>query len=181
MTAKHDESSIQDGCRKLVQNEVGNCLSMLVHTLANAYGATVANGPGNDLGDLCEQAMELSTPIPDYEEAARDAGWKSADMTPGMLVNDKLVDEDTGRAESFEGSWQELCEEYRIEPHEREIYEHWAVSSWLADKLESRGERIDRDFAGLIVWGRTTTGQAILLDGVIRDIYRELHGIAGGE
>ena len=55
-----------------------------------------------------------------------------------------------------------------------EIYEWWAVSSWLAGKLEEHGHPIHRDFYGLTVWGRPTTGQAISLDGVIRAIAREL-------
>jgi hypothetical protein len=54
-----------------------------------------------------------------------------------------------------------------------EIYEHWIVSERLADRLEQHGEVIERDFYGLTVWGRATTGQAILLDGVICAIYDE--------
>ena len=54
-----------------------------------------------------------------------------------------------------------------------EVYEWWAVSSWLADKLRARGE-IVIDYGCPTVWGRQTTGQAILLDGVIREIAVEL-------
>ena len=62
---------------------------------------------------------------------------------------------------------------------ECEVYEHWIVSDWLATKLEEKGETIERDFHGLTVWGRCCTGQAILLDRVICDIYDETHGEAG--
>lgn len=53
-----------------------------------------------------------------------------------------------------------------------EIYEYWAVSEWLADKLESKGEIVFKclDF---IVWGRRTTGQAIYMDEVIQKIAEE--------
>ena len=54
-----------------------------------------------------------------------------------------------------------------------EIYEYWAVSGWLAERLQSKGERVDCDFHGLCVWGRTTTGQAISMDGVIRELVQE--------
>lgn len=54
------------------------------------------------------------------------------------------------------------------------IYEHWIISSWLADELEERGEAIETDFYGLAIWGRSATGQAILLDRVIREIYQDL-------
>lgn len=63
-----------------------------------------------------------------------------------------------------------------FEPTEyREIFEHWIVSDWLADKLAYHGEAVCKDFYGLTVWGRTCTGQRIALDGLIERIYDELH------
>lgn len=62
----------------------------------------------------------------------------------------------------------------------QEVYEWWAVSSWLADRLAEHDEVLHRDLYGLIVWGRCTTGQAILLDGVIVAITRELHERTNG-
>ena len=51
-----------------------------------------------------------------------------------------------------------------------EIYEYWAVSHWFADKLILKGERVSKDFYGHCVWGRTTTGQSIAMDCVIRQL-----------
>ena len=51
-----------------------------------------------------------------------------------------------------------------------EIYEYWAVSNWLADKLILKGEHVTKDFYGHCIWGRTTTGQAISMDCVVRTI-----------
>jgi len=50
-----------------------------------------------------------------------------------------------------------------------EIYEYWAVTKWLAEKLKEKGEVVFElwDFH---VWGRQTTGQAIKLDPVIQEI-----------
>jgi len=56
-----------------------------------------------------------------------------------------------------------------------EAYEHWIVSDWLADKLEAYGELVTKDFLGLTVWGRTCSGQAILLDWVISKICDDLN------
>lgn len=50
-----------------------------------------------------------------------------------------------------------------------EVYEHWVVTDWLKRKLEARGEIVG-EFAGLTIWGRCTTGQAICMDGVIERI-----------
>ena len=54
-----------------------------------------------------------------------------------------------------------------------EIYEYWAVSSWIADKLEARGEIIF-EMLDFIVWGRQATGQAISMDNVIKGIAKEM-------
>ena len=59
-----------------------------------------------------------------------------------------------------------------IEPEE--ALEHWIVSDWLADKLEAYGELTTKDFLGLTIWGRTCSGQAIMLDWVISKICNDL-------
>lgn len=53
-----------------------------------------------------------------------------------------------------------------------EIYEWWAVSPRLAQRLLDKGEPM-YDGDDCKIWGRCTTGQSILLDGVIRQIVRE--------
>jgi len=55
-----------------------------------------------------------------------------------------------------------------------EALEHWIVSDWLADKLSGQGEMITKDFMGMTIWGRTTSGQAISMDYVIEKITEEL-------
>ena len=76
----------------------------------------------------------------------------------------------TDGRENVNVTWGELCDEQDIEPYEREIFEHWAVSQSLHDDLAALGERVDNDFAGMCVWGRTTTGQAISMDSIIRQV-----------
>ena len=55
----------------------------------------------------------------------------------------------------------------------KEIFEWWVVSDWLAKRLEAHGEPLLINDYGTW-WGRTCTGQAILLDFVIEQIYDEL-------
>jgi hypothetical protein len=160
MTQEH-ESRLQEAGRKLVAREVVYCVSSLVYTLAQGYGHDATSAP--DVSGLCEQAFELSSPLQDYEEAAEEEGW--------TRDGDVWTHPDREEAET---SAENACQASGIEPHDREVYEHWIVSRWLADKLAAHGEKVDDDFAGMIVWARTTTGQAILLDGVIRDIVQEL-------
>jgi hypothetical protein len=68
---------------------------------------------------------------------------------------------------------QEVCERLEIEVEGRTIYEHWLVTPFLAKQLEEKGELV-QDVLGLQVWGRTCTGQAIYLDGVINNLAKEL-------
>ena len=58
----------------------------------------------------------------------------------------------------------------------KEIFEWWVVSDWLAKRLEAHGEPLLINNYGTW-WGRTCTGQAILLDFVIEQIYDELVGM----
>lgn len=162
----------------LVNREVLACVSHLVSTLASCPDdrPRLRTAAGNDLADLCWQAIELACPIDDWQEAAEQAGWAVAQSGP-YFVNDmgEFARDHIGTIDpTADDAWRVLCENEDIEPYQLEVFEHWAVSSWLADKLEAHGEKVDRDFAGLCVWARTTTGQAIAMDSVIQTIHAEL-------
>lgn len=158
----------------LVRREVHYCVSYLVSTLAAHYGATDGQ---NELGKMTEQAWELACPIDDWEEAAFQAGWTR--RVDGMFVNNGYIIEGDDGSTCLDphgyGDWQTLCEDCGIEPYQREVFEHWIVSDWLADKLAAHDEKVDKDFAGMIVWARTTTGQGIASDSVIEAICAELN------
>lgn len=125
----------------------------------------------------------------DYTEAATENVY-ALDMTSHddrdtLLENMEYVDHEWNKKKTMKYIQKEFSEELQtdedmartycdfvnIDPHQIEIFEHWIVSDWLARQLEKRGEVIEHDFHGLTIWGRCTTGQAILLDGVICDIY----------
>lgn len=65
------------------------------------------------------------------------------------------------------------CREFGIEPEQREALEYWQVSEYLASLLAEKGRLVCNDLAGLCVWGRETSGQRIVMDGVIREIVQE--------
>lgn len=166
------ERVLQDRADRLVQANVQASLSSMVATLAAGWNVDRVN-PAMDA--LHEQAQELCAGRLDYEEAARQAGWIVRD---GEFWNG----DDAGACKTPDeaGAWEDLCDEYQIEPYEWEVYEYWAVSTWLAEKLQEAGERVDTDFAGLNVWARTTTGQAISMDAVIRKIAVEIYAETAG-
>ena len=67
----------------------------------------------------------------------------------------------------------DFCNEFNIEPYQSETLEYWVVSSWFADQLKDHNENV-QEILGLTIWGRTCTGQAILLDWVISKICDDL-------
>lgn len=164
--------TIQD----MVQQEVMCCMSSVVSALAQAEDGTARH---TALGALIDQAFELASHIDDYEEAAIQAGWQAgSDRFPFARTKTaeeraRNDDDDNGPCVYAE-SWEKACEHDGLEPYAREVYEHWAVTGWLAKQLIAHGEKVDEDFAGLCMWARTTTGQAIHADGVIERIYAEM-------
>jgi hypothetical protein len=71
--------------------------------------------------------------------------------------------------------FRQLCEDlgYDCEDEAKEIYEWWIVSSFLAKKLKAQNQAII-EWGNNFYWGRETTGQAILLDGVISRICSDM-------
>jgi hypothetical protein len=167
--------TIQD----MVRMETLCCMSALVSTIASGYGTVEHNkGSDSDLPGLVEKAFELCSPLDDYEEAAIQNGW--IQYRPGQAaVPPDEAQEWWYHKDSPDGDWfntaQECCEDARVEPYQREVFEHWAVTDWFARQLEAQGEKVDMDFEGLCIWARTTTGQVIYLDGVIEQIYANTH------
>jgi len=160
----------------LVNREVVHCVSYLVSTLAGSYGNRVPSDQ-EGMQSMLDQALDLFTPIDDWEEAAIQEGWRALPDEGNGAVwtrDEKQADADNGDGAPFCDSAQEACEFDHIEPYQREVFEHWIVSDWLADRLSEQGEKVDKDFAGLTVWARTTTGQGIANDSVIERICASL-------
>lgn len=80
-----------------------------------------------------------------------------------ILDNQNLVVEELMRHD--ESLWEELqnLNEYS------EIMEWWLVTPYMAELLKEKGEVILSDY-DCYWWGRTTSGQALYMDGVIQEI-----------
>jgi len=156
-------------------------MSSLVSTLAAGYGAG-AQLP-REIVDLHEQAFELAAPIDDWASAASEHGLTLEARADGLHVLSLPKPTADGSLSNMHGTAYSdseqaaiaYCDFHGLDPYQTEVYEHWAVTDWFADKLEAAGEKVDKDFAGLCVWARTTTGQMIAADGVIERIYAETH------
>lgn len=151
---------------EFVRREVVNCVSGLMYAVGKDLYATAKlfNEDFDSMLDLYR--------APDYENTALAAGWR---MEHGRIVRVSTeVLDDEGEGETlYAASWKEACELDNLDLDYFEAYEHWIVSSWLAEKLKEYGE-ITGEFAGLTIWGRATTGQMISMDWVIQEIYNDV-------
>lgn len=96
------------------------------------------------------------------------------------LLNDSVMtDEHTeGNDEETEEKIQEEIDELNdLESESQEVFEWWMVSNFLAEKLNELGHPTLTDEN---IWGRCTTGQAILLDYSITQICANM-GILDGQ
>lgn len=106
----------------------------------------------------------------DYQQDVREFVQKEVGDNVGSLIRE-IKDSVDYPFEWKQETFVNLYDEETERPPE--VYEYWTVSSFLYDKLKAKGEVV-ADVGSCYVWGRQTTGQAILLDGVICDIYDEL-------
>ena len=126
------------------------------------------------------------------QEAFRDEIWELFYSTPDWgnmkeyFIGNLEEDEEKEICEYFnvesitEIGEQELCEYADVDYDYYEPYEFWIVTDWLGDKLKENGQ-IVQEFMGFTIWGRLTTGQAILLDSVISKICEDLDLLKDGE
>lgn len=140
-----------------------------------------------------DQLEEIANHFGDWENLVDELGYETYRETQEELGNDvddiddwlKAQDECRTEGESVTRAlrrqiedeatdWEWVGREFNLDPDTFEAYEHWIVSNWLARKLRDKGEMVSDDILGLTVWGRCTSGQAILLDGVICEIAAEL-------
>jgi hypothetical protein len=160
--------------RRITATEISENVTPLVRELAEHYWQiAVLKAAPLSLIDLCQRAKALLEPVDDYETPARAAGWQpDPGDTLGRVVFDTT--KRNGHDESFyhAESWEAACRRMDLTPAEREVSQVWAVSEWLADRLEEMGERTG-EFCGLTVWARTGT-EPLQTDETIKAIWRRV-------
>lgn len=141
---------------KFVEREVLCCFSYEMEAILRASGETQNKDYPLPTWDEIENIYELTCNYCGYTSE------KPADNTNGDLCPEC---EEKGRTEE-------------IEYEAQEIFEWWIVTEYLYDKLKAKGCPV-LQWGNNYYWGRCTTGQAILLDGVISDICKEMEILEG--
>ena len=173
--SKYESAEYQRKVGELVNREVQVCLSALIYELTH-----------KDVIDE-EQIAEFWQAEPDiddkrecvtnsgYEIKSVRCDWRQFGLS-WVWGNPDSDSDDSGPYDT-EIETLNACidsEQLDLENYVGEVYEHWAVSKWFADKLTAQGATV-REFADLNIWLRQCTGQAILLDSQVCRIYDELH------
>lgn len=160
----------QEELARLVSREVVYCVSQLVYEIRQS---ALSENLADDVELECARLID-----DDWIEAAEEDGAAFCKRRDGSWTAYRKSDP-RDRSDWQEGlddkaeAAREWCEANNCEPEPREVFEHWIVSGWLADQLEAQGETIVRDWIGIgNIWCRTTTGQAIMMDAVIADVWK---------
>ena len=145
-----DEIGFADACRTLAADR---------ERLEEEISVTLDEGMVEELKEKLSEwpePLELEDWLDDEPE--KGERWGALRDKVSLLVTEK-------------SEYEEIANEFNLDPEYDEVYEHWIVDSHLAGELSARGE-IVRDFCDFTIWGRCCTGQSISLDDVIRNIVR---------
>ena len=149
------DADIDKRAERLIRNEVLACQTGLVEYLLSRFDDPEPHLSGDD-------AANLTRPVCPFCSA------------------DTLIDEDspTDPIEDEDGVPYDYrcasCGEVFDDPEHKpqDVLEWWLISSYLGRELMDRGEPIVTDGHSWW-WGRTCSGQSILLDGIMQRIIGE--------
>lgn len=164
-------------CAKFVADEVIACVSDMVEI---NYGEDIPNKYSvdhEDVSNLYRYPEYYGTYAKfegggDYardEEIERLTQLQEEKRSEGIYILS---------ADQVEKIADEIDDLKRLELEEAEIFEWWIVTSWLGRKLEEKGYPVVERSMGWL-WGRTTTGQSISIDYVIREICQDMEFLYG--
>lgn len=193
MTDLYSNDKVREKAEQLVRQNVHSCVSMLVSSISNG-GEGVCKALELDYEDDLLPLLESL----DWDEPADNHirnNWDEFELRSYLLDQGaEFVEVETDDdGDPIEGTGtpteelrilaitamqeqgaKEFCIEFNIDPDRGDIYEHWIVDNWFAGKLEEKGHAVARDFLGLTIWGRPTTGQSISMDSVILEIANDI-------
>jgi len=144
-----------------------------VEKMVNIHVLVSATEMINNLAGNEQYMYELESILSqsDYENPAYYAGFRVKCCVDGYYVTCIDDGREDGPYRYPAEAWQNACEDNAIEPQTNDAMEWYIVTEWLGNKLEQRGEMVNRDFMGFTIWGRSCSGQPIYIDGVMGDIW----------
>lgn len=175
MSDLYSNPLVRDHAELLVRQNVHACVSQLIGQIAKGGWEAcqlLDIDYEDELMPLLE-SLDFETPADAHIDDMEDEDLREYLTDQGETVEGDASPEDLRRlaktAAEAQG-YEDFCSDFGVDPDRNEVYEHWIVDGRFAARLEEKGETIARDFLGLTIWGRPTTGQSIAMDAVILDI-----------
>lgn len=170
----YDSSKNQDIKRKFVEREVFSCVTMMTeYILSKGYEDREAPFCMDDVENIYIDNSEEIEKLQEKKEELETKLEELQEQTDPAPAIEEQIEKLEKKISSIEDKIEEL-ENEQTEP--QEVYEWWMCSDWLIGKLKDQGEPVLVDEG---IWGRTCTGQSILLDHVISVICEELEILEG--
>ena len=94
-------------------------------------------------------------------------------MTANEITDRLILDNQNLVVEELMKHDESLWEELQNFNDSTEVMEWWLVTPYMAELLKEKGEVILSDY-DCYWWGRTTSGQALYMDGVIQEIAEQI-------
>ena len=167
----HNSNKNQDIKAKLVQREVICNLNQVIQHLSENQAFGIWEDDYNELVFAI-----------DYEQSYNCSGEHYIQELDGQYYSVEIGNElDTDISEPFDTDLEAMtdcCYMYDLESEYSEPLEFWGVSEFMARQLSEQGE-IVVDMLGFHIWGRTTSGQAIMLDHCIGMIASKMEILEG--
>lgn len=192
----NDEILFQRACGLWVERNIGQCVSSLMGDVGRNleecsrifdfdYDEALGWFQREDYSEVVSDFID-DADLDDLETIANMVGYWSdvlGEVCVGYTEEGDLVP----TQEQLEGirtkvkalitndsEYTEIGRHLNFDPDYTEILEHWVLPErWTANDLEAEGEVVF-DFGGMTIWGRTTSGQSISIDYVIRNICKNL-------
>lgn len=159
---------LQEEARQLVRNEVYcNVGQFMDYCIKKSFEESNDNNP------IQEGDVDFYVDPSDWNQAKLNAyltdelstTWE--DVTGEEWVAEEDLDEEGEEYDTY--TLDKVRDYIRDNASPIEVYEWWAVSDWFGGRLKEHDHMVI-NVGMLTVWGRTTTGQAIYLDGVVEAI-----------
>jgi len=174
---KSKEKELEESAKNIINNEIHAVQSSLVEKLLKdeiipyddiqnyyvypEWNKTVVGEKLYFIGGTDEQREAFMENFDRLKE-------ESEDLLTSEEISDKTNEDNINQIDEAKEEFENL------ETEPQEVYEWWLVSDWLKEKLLEQGEPIiDNEYG--IWWGRTSSGQQIVADGIIQKILKKIN------